>query len=267
MNRRLRWNCRPHHLCWKSPSDAGAGHDSEGRGQPNIDDERIAGILAGDLGQTMPELVFVGWELSGLNLTVPDGLVAHRSSFSLVQRHVGIDAPVTTWFWQPTHQELERIRFCVRFGDASFVREAMFDSLDDSCFDLLDAARAKNHPICYSAQAELSRALAEIPAGRIDHQEEARARQRFQAALERELVLPLLERGRASHDPCRRVLYEMAAHQTAMVARSSVEADAGMSAIMAGRVTGPHYANALSLIESYERRSKSLLAIFRELRR
>jgi hypothetical protein len=148
-----------------------------------------------------PELVFVRWSPSQLSLAVPEALGQVLSHLGDLHEYLGIDLDGLS-VWDPSSQDLQRIRFCLEQGTRRHVRRALLASIDESSVPLIAPADRASPGDLVSARRQLQEALRKRHSQATE--ERRQAWQDYQRMLQQELTNPLAEQASAAVDPVQR---------------------------------------------------------------
>ena len=160
-----------------------------------------------------PEICLVGWSVAQLELEEPQGLLAVISHLDKLGRCLEL-ALEDFRLWQPSQEDVDRIRFCLEHGSRSDVRAAMLQSLTDSMSELFNPALDKSPKELGEALGELQNVLSQKDAGK---GQEQLAWQECQEAVHRELIAPLIAQAEAVSDPVERSFCVAAANVAQLV--------------------------------------------------
>lgn len=143
---------------------------------------------------TPPELVFVGWSPATLCLEPPEALTALQHHFARLERYLRLELR-TVSMWQPTPEDLRRIRFCLRDGLGQDVQEAFLASLEGSSSSLTPSGflhgKASMNREPASMKVALARLCRVLDEANPDQASREQAWQSYQAAVQRDLIQPL----------------------------------------------------------------------------
>jgi hypothetical protein len=164
------------------------------------------------------ELVLVGCSPTELSLLQPGKLVATAERLLALEWHNGIDLSHVA-VWVPTPNELARLQFFVRDRNLVAAAEALQRSTEDSLFRL-DAVCGDlsigTHAGLIEARHRLCEAL-DMPGMDREPAHLAQLRRLYDAAVDGDIVRPMLERAAASEDPSRRSLEIALAEQSGLI--------------------------------------------------
>lgn len=160
-----------------------------------------------------PEICLVGWSVAQLELKEPQGLSAVISHLDKLGRYLELTLEDFR-LWDPSQEDVDRIRFCLEHGSRSDVRAAMTQSLADSKSELFNPALDKSPKELAEALGELQNVLSQEDA--MKGQEQLAWRE-CQEAVHRELVAPLIAQADAVADPVERSFCVAAANVAQLV--------------------------------------------------
>ncbi|MCA9114034.1 MAG: hypothetical protein KDA79_03045 [Planctomycetaceae bacterium] len=182
----------------------------------------------------MPErqlqMVLVGWSPAEPSLDQPTGLGAVREHFTLLDRHLGVSVVEHVAAWHPSAEELQALLFRLRHGEIEDVQRGLFESAE-SALSLWrwqgSMALLLGSPTDYATAVSLVHEFCR--GGRSDESLRRKAWEKFEAALERDVVEPLIRDALAERDPSRR---------EAMLARAEIARVFHMQMMQAGQRLG-----------------------------
>lgn len=155
-----------------------------------------------------PQLVFVGWNISRLELQPPPDLKKLTAHFRQIERSLQVSMDDEMYAWKPHQEEVKRVRFCLKHGDKEDVKGAILNSLTNSTCSLTWRAGTPQPTDLASALARLIEELHSTP---IDNDRVRRAFSSALALVKDDCIVPLLKEADETSDAMERNLHLAAA--------------------------------------------------------
>jgi len=240
--------------------------DDNGKCDTSITDVPNFKALIGESQTAIPQIILVGFQLRQLSLEYPPGLAQLVESLASLQRD--FDLLPSVWLWTPTDHEVRRLARCRELGDVTYVREAVLDSLDTSCYEMVVPEAPEEVPDLVTARAELLQAEAAMVGKEADRVRLERARRSFDAAVDRDIGRPIVERAMSYANPLDRALGSLAGNLAQQAQLQGIQIIARQRRIQADSAqdTNPQVI-ATTVDREYFRTIKMLLDVRKGLNR
>ena len=133
----------------RSPAAAGDGHDhdldTDHSGQEQTASEaNTTQSSGGDFPGR--RLVLLGWSPAALDISLPAGYTAVLKFFKELAQHMGVIF-LDSYVWEPTPEDIERLKFLMRYEDVAIVKEAIWDNLYEKTFEIGPLGKEEDQPL------------------------------------------------------------------------------------------------------------------------